>query len=100
MQIVCPTARAAGEIASALVRSDIDSELQLGSEAGLYRVEPPARVAGRSLAELTVDGKLLPVAFERDGHVHLASPAAVVESGDILHIAASDRDVLEGAMHP
>jgi trk system potassium uptake protein TrkA len=100
VHIVCPTSRAVAEIALTLVRSDIESELQLGSEAGVYRVELPSRLAGRALGELALDGQLLPIALERDGRVHLARASAIVEVGDVLHVAAEARDVVEAVVHP
>jgi trk system potassium uptake protein len=99
-QIVCPTLRTARELAMTLVRSDVESELQLGSGAGVYRAELPARLGGRKLAELERSGELVPVALERGGQVLLAGPGLAVEPGDILHAAAANRAVISDLSHP
>jgi trk system potassium uptake protein TrkA len=99
-QIVCPTVRTAREAAMALVRSDVDSELQLGSGAGLYRAELPPRLGGRKLEELQRAGELVPVALERGGRLLLAGPGLAVEPGDILHAAASNRALISDLSHP
>jgi trk system potassium uptake protein TrkA len=99
-QIVCPTLRTARELAMALVRSDVESELQLGSGAGLYRAELPPRLGGRTLEELQRAGELVPVALERGGRVLLAGPGLAVEPGDILHAAAASRALISDLSHP
>jgi trk system potassium uptake protein TrkA len=100
VQIVCPTVRTARELTMSLVRSDVESELQLGSGAGLYRAELPPRLDGRRLAELERAGELVPVALERGGRVLLAGPGLAVERGDILHVAAANRALISDLSHP
>lgn len=99
-QIVCPTLRTARELAMTLVRSDVESELQLGSGAGVYRAELPARLGGRRLTELQRSGELVPVALERGGRVLLAGPGLAVEPGDILHAAAASRALISDLSQP
>jgi trk system potassium uptake protein TrkA len=99
-QIVCPTVRTARQVTMALVRSDVESELQLGSGAGLYRAELPPRLRGRTLAELQRGGELVPVALERGGRLLLAGPGLAIEPGDILHAAAANRTLISDLSHP
>lgn len=99
-QVVCPTTRTAHQLHMALVRSSIESELDLGGGAGVYRVEPPARLLGRALSELARGHELLPVAIERGSRVLLAAPDLMIEQGDVLHLAASHRDLLSELVRP
>jgi trk system potassium uptake protein TrkA len=100
VQIVCPTIRTARELTMSLARSDVESELQLGSGAGVYRAELPPRLGGRRLEELERAGELVPVALERGGRVLLAGPGLAVEPGDILHAAAANRALISDLSHP
>ena len=99
-QVVCPTTRTAHQLHMALVRSSIESELDLGGGAGVYRVEPPARLLGRALSELARGHELLPVAIERGSRVLLAAPDLTIAEGDVLHLAASHRDLLSELVRP
>jgi trk system potassium uptake protein TrkA len=98
--IVCPTTHTAHRLHMALVRSGIESELLLGADTGVYRVDVPTRLAGRTLAELERPGELIPVAVEREGQVLLAAPELALEGGDILHLAAGHRDLVKELMRP
>jgi Trk K+ transport system NAD-binding subunit len=84
----------------ALVRSTIGSELALGGDAGVYRVEPPARLLGRTMSELAREHEVVPVAIERGSRVLLAAPDLTIEKGDVLHLAASHRDLLGELARP
>lgn len=99
-QVVCPTTRTANQLHMALVRSSIESELELGGDAGVYRVEPPARLLGRALSELARGQEVVPVAIERGSRVLLAAPDLTIEQGDVLHLAASHRDLLSELARP
>jgi trk system potassium uptake protein TrkA len=99
-QVLCPTERTARDIQHMLVRSGIESELNLGGEAGVYRAELPARLTGRMLSELERRGALVPVAIERDGSVLLATPDLVLKEGDVLHVAAAHRDLVSDLNRP
>lgn len=94
IRIVCPTTRTARELRGALVRSEVEGELLLGREAGLYRVRVTHRLVGRRLAELAHPGRLLPVAVERAGRATLATAELTLQPGDVLHVAAHDRDAV------
>jgi trk system potassium uptake protein len=61
-QIVCPTTGTAHRLHMALVRTAIETELDLGGDAGVYRVDVPARLAGRALTELDRGGEIVAVA--------------------------------------
>jgi trk system potassium uptake protein TrkA len=100
VHVICPTTRTATEVHLALVRSRIESELHLGADAGVYRMELPGRLAGRPLHELTDPGVLVPVALERHGRVQVARPELVTAAGDVLHVAAAHHDVLVELVEP
>jgi Trk K+ transport system NAD-binding subunit len=100
IHIVCPTTRTASEVHLALMRSRIEVELQLGADAGVYRIELQGRLAGRPLQELTEPGGLVPVALERHGRVQLARPELVTAAGDVLHVAAAHHDLLVELVEP
>jgi trk system potassium uptake protein TrkA len=100
VHVVCPTVRTASELHLALIRSGVESELHLGDEAGVYRIELPARLAGRPLLALGAPGSVVPVALERDGRVLLARPELVTADGDVLHVAAAHHDLVAGLVQP
>lgn len=56
-------------------------------EVRLVSIEVPPRLNGRSVAEISVAGQIMPVALVRSGRSHLITEGARVESGDILHAA-------------
>jgi trk system potassium uptake protein len=98
--IFCPTTRSAHSLHLALIRSGVETELTLGSGVGVYRVELPPRLAGRSLSELERRGKVLAVAVERRSEVILAAPDLVWEQGDAVHLVASHRDLVSELTKP
>jgi trk system potassium uptake protein TrkA len=100
IRIVCPTARTAHELQLTLMRTGIESELELAGETAFYRVDLPARLSGRRLEELERRGELLPVAVERRGRVLLATPDLELGDGDVLHVAASHHDLVTDLTHP
>lgn len=100
IRIVCPTARTAHELQLTLLRTGIESELELAGETAVYRVDLPARLSGRRLEELERRGELLPVAIERRGRVLLATPDLELGDGDVLHVAASHHDLVTDLTHP
>jgi trk system potassium uptake protein len=93
-QIVCPTTGTAHRLHMALVRTAIETELDLGGDAGVYRVDVPARLAGRALTELDRGGEIVAVAVERGARTLLASPHLTLEEGDVLHLAARDVNLI------
>jgi Trk K+ transport system NAD-binding subunit len=97
--VICPTTRTAHQLVAALVRSGVETELALGGPVALYRAEVPARLSGRRLDELG-DQEIVAVAVERGLHVVLAAQDLVLEEGDVLHVAASDRDVVRELVRP
>jgi trk system potassium uptake protein len=100
IRVVCPTTRTAHEIQLTLVRSGIESELELAGETAVYRAELPARLVGRAVAELERHGELVPVAVERDGRVLLATPDLQLREADVLHLAATHRDLVSDLVRP
>lgn len=95
-----PTARTARDVHAALARSSVEQELVLGADAGMYRVELPARMGGRALDELERSGELVPVALERGGRLLLSRAGLLIEEGDVLHAAASRHDLVSELIHP
>ena len=100
IRIVCPTARTAHELQLTLMRTGVESELELAGETAVYRVDLPARLSGRRLEELERRGELLPVAVERHGRVLLATPDLELGDGDVLHVAAAHHDLVTDLTHP
>ena len=100
IRVVCPTVRTAHELQLTLIRSGIESELDLSAETAVYRAELPARLEGRALVELGRSGELVPVAVERAGRVLLAASDLELHAGDVLHIAATHRDLVSDLTRP
>jgi trk system potassium uptake protein TrkA len=98
--VVCPTTRTAHALHLALVRSGVDTELVLGADLAIYRVEIPARLVGRALAELGPPDEVLAVALERGSQMLLASPELVLQEGDVLHLAATRPDRVSEMTRP
>ena len=92
VHVVCPTTRTARELRHAVARSGVESELPIDAEVAVYRAELPARITGRTVSELERPGELRAIALERDGRVLLAVPRLAVAAGDVLHVAATDRN--------
>lgn len=99
-QIICPTTRIAHALHLALIRSGVEAELTVASGVGVYRVEVPPRLAGRSLSELARPGEVVAVAVERRTEVILAAGDLVLEEGDAVHLAASHRDLVSELTKP
>jgi Trk K+ transport system NAD-binding subunit len=100
VHVHCPTTRTARELHAALMRSPVEQELELGAGAGVYRVQPSARMTGRELAEIDRTGELAVVAVERDGRVLLARRGVSIQDGDVLHVAAVRHDLVAHLAHP
>ena len=98
--IVCPTTRTAHTLHLALVRSGIEAEMVLGGDLAVYRVEIPPRLIGRALAELGPPDDLVAVAVERRSRMLLAAPDLVLQDGDVLHVAATRRDLVSELTRP
>jgi hypothetical protein len=52
------------------------------------------------LSELERPGEVVPVAVERGPRMHLAGPGLRVEEGDVLHLAATRRDLVTDLVRP
>ena len=98
--VFCPTTRSAHAVQLALIRSGIEAELTIGAGVGVYRVEVPPRLASRTLSEVARPGEVVAVAVERGSEVLLAAADLVLEEGDVLHLAASHRDLLSELTKP
>ena len=73
-----------------LTFSEVTPVATLGA-GGVEVVEAPvpASLTGRPLSELHVPGETWVIAVTRHGTTSLASPATVVQEGDLVHIAVS-----------
>jgi trk system potassium uptake protein TrkA len=98
--VICPTTRTARDLRLALDRSGIESELLLGEDLAVYRAEVPARLAGRTLAEIERPGELVPLALERSGRMLIAAPDLTAAYGDVLHVLARSRDDVADVVSP
>lgn len=98
--VVCPTTRTARELQLALVRSDVQSELLLAGRIAVCRADVPERLSGRTLADLERPGQIVAIAVEREGRALMAVPALTLAAGDVLHAAATDRELLAELVRP
>ena len=98
--VICPTTRTARDIRLALDRWGAETELLLGDELAIYRIELPPRLVGRRIAELHRPGELAPLAVERAGHTLMAAPDLTIRSGDVLHVLARSRDEVADMVRP
>ena len=99
-RVVCPTTHTARALHLSLVRSGLETEVVLGGDLAVYRIEIPPRLAGRSLNELGPPDEVLPVAVERSSQVLLAAPELILQEGDVLHVAASRYDRVSELTRP
>lgn len=65
----------------------------VGAEVQLLKVRVPAALDGKKLSELTVEGKMTPVALERRGHAMLIEKDTCAAYRDMLYLAVR-RDYL------
>jgi trk system potassium uptake protein TrkA len=99
-RVVCPTTQTAQALHLSLVRSGLETEVVLGGELAVYRIEIPPRLAGRSVNELGPPDEVLAVAVERRSQMLLAAPELVLQPGDVLHVAASRHDRVSELTRP
>lgn len=76
----------ANELKDHLLYQEVTSELSFGSgEAALLEFEVPPRLAGRTVADLTVPGQVLVACVVRLGRALVPTPATILEKEDLVY---------------
>lgn len=94
---------ATNEILSLVVHPSLSRDVSLGDgEVNLVRIGAPPRLAGRTVADLTVPGEVLPVAIVRGGRSFIPASGEQFAAGDILEVAVltSAMDLFKRLIHP
>lgn len=88
VQVVAPVAWSIQRTADLLTFAQASVLISLGSgQVDLVEARAPALLDGRSAAELTVPGEVLPVALTRSGRTFLVTSTTTLQEGDIVHLA-------------
>jgi trk system potassium uptake protein TrkA len=88
VQVVAPVDWSIHRTADLLTFAQGAVTTSLGSgQVDLVDAEAPHLLDGRSVAEVSVAGEVLPVAISRAGRTFIPTPATTVQAGDILHLA-------------
>ena len=88
IQTVSSVTWAANEIVSLVVHQQLVRDVTLGDgEVQLVKNAIPPRLAGRTVADLTSPGEILPIAIVRSGSSFIPTSGAVFQDGDILEVA-------------
>jgi trk system potassium uptake protein len=95
IQTVSSVSWAANEISSLLLYQNLVRDVTLGDgEVQVVRSSIPPRLVGRTVADLTAPGEVVPFAIVRAGGSHIPSSHEAFEDGDIVEVA-----VLTSAMN-
>jgi trk system potassium uptake protein len=95
IQTVSSVTWAANEISALVLYQQMVRNLTLGDgEVQVVRVSIPPRLIGRTIADMTAPGEVMPFAVVRAGSSHIASSHEALDEGDIVEAA-----VLTTAMH-
>ena len=88
IQTVSSVTWAANEIVSLVVHQQLVRDVTLGDgEVQLVKNAIPPRLAGRTVADLTSPGEILPIAIVRSGSSFIPTSGAVFQDGDVLEVA-------------
>ncbi|MBI5232390.1 MAG: TrkA family potassium uptake protein [Coriobacteriales bacterium] len=88
IQTVSSVSWAANEILSLVMHQALVRDVVLGDgEVQLVKFSVPPRLTGRTLADLSSPGELLPVAVVRGGQSFIATSQAEIREGDIVEVA-------------
>lgn len=101
VQVVAPVGWSIRRTADLLTFAQASVVVSLGSgQVDLVEAEAPPLLGGRAVAEVTVDGEILPVALSRSGRTFVPTSTTTIEAGDILHLAVvgASRDRLESLL--
>jgi trk system potassium uptake protein TrkA len=98
VQVVAPVDWSVHRTADLLTFAQAGVLVSLGSgQVDLVEAEAPQLLDGRTVAEVSVPGELLPVAVTRSGRTFIPMPTTTLAAGDLVHIAVvgASRDRLE-----
>ena len=88
LPIIAPTSWGINRIADMLLYSPLDAVYSLGTgEVDLVEIQVPQTLVGRSARDLTMPGEVHVVAITREGKTFLPTPGAMLQEGDVLHLA-------------
>lgn len=94
---------ATNEIMSLVMHPSLSRDVSLGDgEVNLVRIAMAPRLAGRTVADLSVPGEILPVAIVRGGRSFIPASGDAFSAGDILEVAVatSSMDLFKRLIHP
>lgn len=101
VQVVAPVDWSIHRTADLLTFAQAGVVASLGSgHVDLVEASAPALLVGRTVAEVTIPGEVLPVALSRAGRTFIPTAATTVEAADILHLAVvgASRERLESLL--
>ena len=88
IQTVSSVTWAANEIVSLVVHQQLVRDVTLGDgEVQLVKTSLPPRLTGRTVADLTSPGEILPIAIVRAGSSFIPASGSVFHDGDIIEVA-------------
>jgi trk system potassium uptake protein TrkA len=88
IQVVAPIDWSIHRTVEMLTFAHAGALLSLGSgQVDLVETEAPPLLDGRTVAEVTAPGEVLPVAISRAGRTFIPTSGTVVQTGDLLHLA-------------
>ena len=88
IQTVSSVTWAANEIVSLVVHQQLVRDVTLGDgEVQLVKTSLPPRLSGRTVADLTSPGEILPIAIVRSGSSFIPASGSVFHDGDIVEVA-------------
>jgi len=88
IQTISPTEWAAGRIAEALCRPDLEVAQSLGNgEVNIVTFRVSEEVAGHQLVDLVMPGESTVVALVRDGRATIPTLGTILRAGDELHMS-------------
>lgn len=94
---------ASNEIMSLVMHPSLSRDVSLGDgEVNLVRIAMAPRLAGRTVADLSVPGEIVPVAIVRGGRSFIPASGEEFAVGDILEVAVltSAMDLFKRLIHP
>ncbi|MCE7985855.1 MAG: TrkA family potassium uptake protein [Caldilinea sp. CFX5] len=87
VQTISTTVWGINRIANLLSYNHLDVVCDLSSSVELVQMELPARLAGRTVQNLTIPGEVHVVAIKRSGQTFLPTSSASLQAGDLLYLA-------------
>lgn len=87
VQTISTTVWGINRIANLLSNNELDVICDLSSSAQMVQMPLPARLAGRTVQNLTIPGEVHVVAIKRSGQTFLPTGSASLQAGDLLYLA-------------